>query len=88
VSIKLTNSGTDFLVPPKEITYTQLKGIASSLTVGGEGAATYSFCMDRRDIIQLTLYNVLYVPDHPVRLLCPRHIAENTGIEMDSFNSI
>jgi hypothetical protein len=25
----------------------------------------------------------LYVPDFPVRLLCPRHTAENMGTEMD-----
>jgi hypothetical protein len=49
------------------------------------GAATYSICMDSKDIIQLTLHNhnILYVPDFPVRLLCPRHTAENMGTEMD-----
>jgi len=37
VSIIITNSRSDFLVPPKEITYIHLKGIASSLTLGCEG---------------------------------------------------
>ncbi len=55
---------------------TQLKGIAAGLTVQGMGTAVYKFCSDNDEIVALPLKNILYVLERPVRLLCPRHLAE------------
>jgi len=86
-SITITNAVTDFDHSPQPVKLTQLKGIASGLQVLGLGQATYRFIADSSKVVSITLHNVLYVPDCPIRLICPRHVAETTGIDTDSFNS-
>jgi len=87
-SVTITNCASDYAVPPRKVHPTHLQGIASGLLVQGIGTATYHFRDDKGAEICLELNNVLFVPDYSVRLLCPRHIAENTGRLSDGFNSL
>lgn len=70
-SITITNSLTDYLNPPRPVQSTTLKGIASDLMVQGIGKTLYSFVADDNFLLFIELSNVLYVPDCPIRLLCP-----------------
>ncbi len=87
-SITITNDKTDFLSDIHPIQPTRLKGIASGLSVKGIGDAEYTFMTDDGSYTTVLLERVLYVPDCTVRILCPRHLAECTGIRTDGFNSI
>jgi len=87
-SITITNSLTDYPTAPRPVQTTTLKGFASGLTIKGIGTVTYTFLADDNTSISVHLHNVLYVPDCPICLLCPRHIAETTGHALDGFNSL
>jgi len=86
-SVTITNDASDFISTPKAVQHTELKGIAAGLTVQGIGTARYSFRGDDGQNFTITMPNVLLVPKIPVRLLCPRHVAEITQHEGDGFNS-
>jgi len=86
-SITITHSFEDFISPISSVQHTQLKGITSGLTVQGMGTVAYTFWDDNGTIFLLTLPNTLYVPNLPIWLICPRHVAEVTQCEGDGFNS-
>jgi len=86
-SITITNSLDDFQGPLLHVPPMQLKGIVAGLMVQGMGSAVYKFCSDNDEIVALPLKNILYVLERPVRLLCPRHLAENTDIPTNGFTA-
>jgi hypothetical protein len=87
-SITITNCKEDFTSAIQQVQPTKLKGIASGLDVKSIGEAEYVFKTDTGEMITVSFDRVLYVPDCTVRLLYPRHLAENTGRPADGFNSI
>jgi hypothetical protein len=78
----------DFITPIRLVQPTLLKGIASGLEVKGIGSAQYKFPLSDGSNTTVTLNKVLYVPAWKFRLLCPRHMADCTGISGDGFNSL
>lgn len=58
------------------------------MQVIGLWQAAYNFVADSSKTVSITLQNLLYVPDCPIRLICPWHIAEPTGNAADGFNSL
>jgi len=87
-SISITNDAKDFISSVRSVQPTLLKGIASSLEVKGIGSARYTFMLLDGTHNTVTLRNVLYVPKCVVRLLCPRHLADCTGVVGDGLNSL
>lgn len=64
----------DFISLVRPAQPTKIKGIASSLTVKGIGTILYHLTADDGTLVTLKIPNVLYVPDCPTRLICPRQI--------------
>ena len=74
-SISITNQKSDFTGSISEVADLELKGIASGLNIQGVGSAVYHFLDDSGVPFEIEIPEVLYVPDCPVRLLCPQQIA-------------
>jgi hypothetical protein len=87
-SISITPARQDFIGPIRPIQPTTLQGIASGLKVLGIGTAQYRFQRADGSVLPVTLKNVLYVPGCSVHLLCPRHLAAETGVLGDGFTSL
>jgi len=86
-SITIRHSSEDLISPISSVQHTELKGITLGLTVQGMGTVAYTFWANDGTIFSLTLPNTLYVPNLPIWLICPRHVAEVTQCEGDGFNS-
>jgi hypothetical protein len=87
-SVSITPHLSDFVSPPSPVQPAEIKGIASGLQIHGMGDISYTFTNDLGQPQTLILHNCLYVPQCPVRLLCPRQIGAETGISGDGFNSL
>ena len=86
-SATITPCCTNFIRPPQPVQHTEIKGIASGLTVAGIGTVAYTFINDAQEKQTLILDNVLHVPQCTLRLLCPRKIGHTTGNSSDGFHS-
>ena len=75
-SITISNCLTDFISPPTPVQETTVRGIGAGLQVKGIGTVRFVLSDGRT----LQVENVLYVPDCPVRLLCPQQLTEEQGI--------
>jgi hypothetical protein len=84
-SVSIMPHITDFISPVQPA---EIKGIASGLQIKGIGDITYTFTNDNGDTQTLLLHNCLYIPQCPVRLLCPRQIGSETNFPGDGFNSL
>ncbi len=84
-SVTITPEIRDFVKPPRDVQPTVLQGIASGLEVRGIGEVQYSLHTKDGSAVPIRLSNALYVPGCAARLLCPRHVAEVTGIQGDGF---
>ena len=76
-SVSCSFNRHDFISLVRPTQPTNIKGIASSLTVQGIGTVVYHITADDGTLIPLRIPNVLYVPDCPTRLICPRQILHN-----------
>ena len=73
-SISCTFNKHDFISIMQPVQPISIKGIASSLSVKGIGTVQYNLPNDNGTTTSVTIPNVLYVPDCPTRLLCPRQL--------------
>jgi hypothetical protein len=77
-TISVTNCTADFVTPIRPVQHTTLQGIAAGLSIKGLGTAKYSIRDDSGAQQDLVIPDVLYVPDCPSRLLCPRQLLTST----------
>jgi hypothetical protein len=85
VSCSISSNKQDFLTFT-ETSSTVLKGIGSGLPVVGIGTVKWIIVDDNGDDIVLHLHNTLDVPDIPMCLLSPHHMAQQTTLSSDGFN--
>jgi hypothetical protein len=78
-SISVTNCIADFVGPVRPVQHTTLQGIAAGLAIKGIGMARYHIRDDTGNSRDYTIPGVLYVPDCPSRLVCPRQLLASTG---------
>jgi hypothetical protein len=64
----------DFINQPTPIQNTTLKGIAGGLTALGRGTAQLKIHQENKENIILVIYNVIYAPDCPIRLISPQQL--------------
>jgi hypothetical protein len=86
-SCSISNNKSDFLTFAPSTSSTVLKGIGSGLSILGTGTIKWKILNDDGDEISLHLHNCLYVPDAPMSLLSPQHMAQQTSSFSDGFNS-
>jgi len=64
-----------------------LHGILSGLQIAGTGTLRWTITDNNGHDITMYLHNSLHVPDTPVCLLSPQHMAQQTTSDLDSLNS-
>jgi hypothetical protein len=83
----ISNNKSDFLTfAPSSSTV--LKGIGSGLHIAGAGTVKWTITNDESDEITIHLHNTLYVPEAPMCLLSPQHMAQQTTSNIDGFHSM
>ena len=85
-SCTLTPSMDDFIGPIKRVQNTYISGIASGLEIKGTGTVEYRLRDDSGNVVVVRIENVLYVPQCPVRLICPQQVADQTGDPDDGLH--
>jgi hypothetical protein len=78
-SISVTNCVADFITPLRPVQQSTLQGIAAGLAIKGLGTVRYTVKDDLGGQQVFTIPKVLYVPDCPSRLLCPRQLLASLG---------
>ena len=73
-SCTIVNSIDDFVEKPHPVQSCTIKGTAAGLDIVAVGTVKYNLTTDKGDPITLLIHDALYVPDSPVRLLCPQQI--------------
>jgi hypothetical protein len=73
-SVSMMNCTADYISPIKPVQHTTLQGIAAGLTVKGLGTVRYVIKDDIGGLRHITIPDVLFVPDCPSRLICPRQL--------------
>jgi hypothetical protein len=86
-SIGITSTKSDFILPITPVQNTTLKGIASGLSIHGIGTVSYHILDDAKRPLKIIIPGVLYVPDSPCRLICPRQLLA-TSHDPTAFCSI
>jgi hypothetical protein len=83
-SCSISNCKDDFITfAPSSSTI--LKGISRGLNIASTGTLKWNILDDNGDDIALHLHNSLYVPDAPMCLLSPQHMAQQTSSTADGF---
>ena len=78
-SCTITNSLDDFVGPVHKVQNCTISGIASGLEIEAIGTVEYTLCDDKSNPFCIRIERTLYVPDCPVRLLCPQQLIDQTG---------
>jgi hypothetical protein len=86
-SVCISNRKSDFINFTPHDSSSVLKGITSGLQIHGTGTLKWSILTDDGDEVTLYLHNCLYVPDAPMCLLSPQHMAQQTMNTSDGFHS-
>ena len=73
-SVSVSNDRADFVGPIHQVQNTTLQGIASGLPIHGVGTVTYTISTSAGTPLEVTIPNVLFVPNCPGRLICPRQL--------------
>jgi hypothetical protein len=63
-----------------------LHGISSGLTISGTGTLRWTILDDNGDEVALHLHSSLHVPDTPMCLLGPQHMAQQTTSTTDGYD--
>ncbi len=82
----ISNVKSDF-IKFQESKSSVFHGISSGLSITGTGTLKWSINNDNGDEVIIHLPNSLYVPDAPMCLLSPQHMAKYTKHELDGFHS-
>jgi hypothetical protein len=85
-SCSVSNNKNDFITFSPSSSAV-LKGISSGLAIAGTGTIKWTLLNDNGDEVTIHLHNSLYVPDTPMCLLSPQHMAQQTTNDSDGFNS-
>lgn len=82
----ISNCKDDFITfAPSSSTI--LKGIGSGLSIVGTGTIKWTILNEHGDEVALHLHKSLYVPTALMCLLSPQHMAHQTTLSSDGFNS-
>jgi hypothetical protein len=73
-SVSVSNDRADFVGPIHRVQNTTLQGIASGLPIEGIGTVAYTISTSEGTPLQVMIPNVLFVPNCPGRLICPRQL--------------
>jgi hypothetical protein len=86
-SCSISNNISDFITFAPSSQSTVLKGISSGLSILGTGTIQWTILNDDGDEVTLHIHNCLFVPDAPMCLLNPQHMAQITNCSTDGFHS-
>ena len=81
----IVNSLDDFVGQVHPVQNTTIEGISAGLTAEGVGTVAYTLQDDNGNDVQIEIKEALYVPDCPVRLVCPQQIAAQSNNTNDMF---
>ena len=82
----ISNVKSDF-INYQESKSSVLHGISSGLSIKGTGTLRWTINNNDGDEITIYLHNSLHVPEAPMCLLSPQHMAKSTNHESDGFHS-
>ena len=85
-SCTISPSESDFLGEIKKVQNTKISGIANGLEIEGTGTVEYMLTDDSGNDVRIRIENALYVPQCPVRLICPQQLADQTGDPDDGLH--
>jgi hypothetical protein len=80
----------DFINQPTPIQNTTLKGITGGLTAPGRGTIQLKIQQENQENIILIIYNVIYAPDCPIRLISPQQLhrqSKTRGYDSSCFTT-
>jgi hypothetical protein len=83
----ISNNTEDFVNFLPSQTSSVIHGISSGLTIAGKGTIKWTNLNDDGDEITIHLHNSIYVPEAPMCLLSPQHMAKQTNHPDDGFLS-
>jgi hypothetical protein len=86
-SCSISNNKSDFITFAPSSTSTVLKGISSGLSILGTGTIKWTILNDDGGKVTLHIHNCHFVPDAPMCLLSPQHMAQQTNCSTDGFHS-